>query len=36
MGAGEMAQQGRTLDAFAEDLFPVPSTHTVAQNCLEL
>lgn len=30
--AAEMTQQFRTLAALAEDLSPVPNTHTVAPN----
>lgn len=36
MGDEEMAQSLKTLAAFGEDLGFVPSTHTVAQNCLSL
>lgn len=33
---GEMAQQKRTLAAFAEDPCPIPSTHTAAHSHLQL
>lgn len=36
MGDEEMAQSLKALAAFGEDLGFVPSTHTVAQNCLSL
>lgn len=32
-GAGEMAEQLRSLAAYAEDPGSVPSTHMVAHNC---
>ena len=34
IGAGELALGLRAPAAFAEDLGSIPSTHTVAHNCL--
>jgi hypothetical protein len=36
MGAGEMAQQLRSLNALPEDPSSILSTHVAAHNCLQL